>query len=618
MPTYRPGQDTCRLRVELLPTNLLAYPCEAKKGAAQAASFDLWNLYDRIIYMGKISRITFIISVLSFFPFFVFADNLGQKVSFSVDSSFDLQKREEVTATMQKVSSQAYFYIDDNWWNGLSSAEKTEVSLVLDSLAEEFDKKIYPTLVSAFGPEWRPGIDNDTRVTVLFHSLNDGAAGYFNSGDEYLKLQNPESNQREMVYLNTQYIGEGQLNGFLAHEFTHLITYNQKEKTYGVSEDVWLNEARADYSSTLLGYDDTFDGSNLQARVKTFLEKPSDSLVAWENKKYDYGVINLFVQYLVENYGQQIITSSIFSKKTGVDSLNEALKKRGFSEDTAQIFRNWTVAVLANDCSRNPKYCFKNSNLKNVKVVPQLNFLPMSGESSLQFTNAIYDWSANWYKIVGGKGKLILEFNGQNEGKFSLAYLLCDFQDKCQVKNLSLDEYQDGKIVLEDFSKNYQSLIIIPAIQTDNSESGEGQSTYLFTWKVSSVEKTDEEKEAELIESLLAQIDFLKREIARLQAEIAAKYGGSALVCQRFGNNLYYGMVDNMEVSCLQQFLKSQGTDIYPEGIVSGNFWSKTLAAVIRFQEKYASEILAPTGLDTGTGYVGLKTREKMNQLLGK
>jgi peptidoglycan hydrolase-like protein with peptidoglycan-binding domain len=421
-----------------------------------------------------------------------------------------------------------------------------------------------------------------------------------------------------MVYLNTQYIDSPQLNGFLAHEFTHLITFNQKEKAYGVSEDVWLNEARADYTSTLLGYDDSFEGSNLQARVKQFLDKPTDSLIVWDGKKYDYGVVNIFIQYLVENYGKEILTSSISSKKIGIDSLNEALKKKGFAEDTAQIFKNWTVAVLTNDCSRTPKYCFKNSNLSSVKVVPQLNFLPMSGESSLQFTNASYDWSANWYKIVGGKGKLILEFNGQNEGKFSLIYLLCDFQDKCQVKSLSLDAYQVGEIVLEDFSKNYQSLTIIPTIQTENSESDEAQPTYLFTWKVSSVEKTEEEKEAELITNLLAQIDFLKKEIARIQAEINAKLGGGIIVCSRLENNLYYGMVDNMGVRCLQQFLKSQGIDIYPEGTISGNFWSKTQLAVIRFQEKYASEILAPTGLEKGTGYVGLKTREKINQLSGK
>jgi len=81
-------------------------------------------------------------------------------------------------------------------------------------------------------------------------------------------------------------------------------------------------------------------------------------------------------------------------------------------------------------------------------------------------------------------------------------------------------------------------------------------------------------------------------------------------------NNLYYGMRNNDEVSCLQEFLKNQGAEIYPEGLVTGNFLSLTKAAVIRFQEKYASEILTPWEIEKGTGFVGETTRAKINQLL--
>jgi len=73
----------------------------------------------------------------------------------------------------------------------------------------------------------------------------------------------------------------------------------------------------------------------------------------------------------------------------------------------------------------------------------------------------------------------------------------------------------------------------------------------------------------------------------------------------------------NPEVRCLQEFLKNQGAEIYPEGLVTGNFLSLTKAAVIRFQEKYASEILTPLGLERGTGFVGEMTRAKINEILG-
>jgi peptidoglycan hydrolase-like protein with peptidoglycan-binding domain/protocatechuate 3,4-dioxygenase beta subunit len=70
------------------------------------------------------------------------------------------------------------------------------------------------------------------------------------------------------------------------------------------------------------------------------------------------------------------------------------------------------------------------------------------------------------------------------------------------------------------------------------------------------------------------------------------------------------------DVSTLQQLLVDEG--VYPDAIVSGYFGSLTEAAVIRFQEKYAEEILAPVDLTSGSGYVGASTRAKVNALLGQ
>ena len=72
-------------------------------------------------------------------------------------------------------------------------------------------------------------------------------------------------------------------------------------------------------------------------------------------------------------------------------------------------------------------------------------------------------------------------------------------------------------------------------------------------------------------------------------------------------------MKNSDEVRCLQQHLKEAA--VYPEGFITGNFGQLTLAATIRFQEKYSAEILAPLGLKQGTGYVGSATRSKLNAL---
>ena len=68
------------------------------------------------------------------------------------------------------------------------------------------------------------------------------------------------------------------------------------------------------------------------------------------------------------------------------------------------------------------------------------------------------------------------------------------------------------------------------------------------------------------------------------------------------------------EVSSLQECL-AQIPGVYPEGTVSGYFGPKTRTAVIKFQEKYAEDVLAPIGLSKGTGKVGPLTRKKLDAL---
>ena len=66
------------------------------------------------------------------------------------------------------------------------------------------------------------------------------------------------------------------------------------------------------------------------------------------------------------------------------------------------------------------------------------------------------------------------------------------------------------------------------------------------------------------------------------------------------------------EVIELQKCL-AKDAEIYPEAEVSGIFGDKTKQAVIRFQEKYREDILAPADLKNGNGEVKALTRKKLN-----
>ncbi len=161
------------------------------------------------------------------------------------------------------------------------------------------------------------------------------------------------------------------------------------------------------------------------------------------------------------------------------------------------------------------------------------------------------------------------------------------------------------------------SLTIIPSVQKKIVGFAENEPSYQFFWSVTT-EQSGAGEQTELIKQLQARIETLLAQIAYLRAQLGAMSNEGETTCNAFGNDLYYGMVQNIEVRCLQEFLKNQGQDVYPEGLITGNFLSLTKNAVIRFQEKYATEILTPLGLERGTGFIGVLTRAKINQMLNK
>lgn len=62
------------------------------------------------------------------------------------------------------------------------------------------------------------------------------------------------------------------------------------------------------------------------------------------------------------------------------------------------------------------------------------------------------------------------------------------------------------------------------------------------------------------------------------------------------------------DVKALQEILIKEGVWERLDIGATGYFGLITKAAVIRYQEKYASEILEPLGLMKGTGFVGPST----------
>ncbi|MDD5433188.1 MAG: peptidoglycan-binding protein [Candidatus Pacebacteria bacterium] len=553
----------------------------------------------------KFVLIFFIFSFLFLANGFSLAKSEGEQQTFFVEKSFDQAQRDQVQFRLVKISSQAYFYIENDWYLTITDQERGAINQNLAILADSFDKEIYPKLTGFWGPEWTPGIDNDPKITIVFEQLVKGAAGYFNDANEYLKQQAPFSNEKEMVYLSIETLKGTLAKSYLAHEFTHLITFNQKDRLRGAAEDIWLNEARAEYSPFYLGYDSQGQYTNLQQRINDFSQKPFDSLIIWNSEQSDYGVVDMFIQYLSEKYGRDILVQSLQSKKTGADSIDEALIQAGVNESFLQIFNNWAIAVFFNDCSLDNKFCFKNQALANLRIPPNLIVLPSMGKTNLSLNYSLLPWSSNWYKFIGSEGDLKITFNFDPKAQFILKYVLCEIKDGCKVFDLDIGGKNQAELLIKNFNSQYLSLSIIPSVKPRFSNTASLGDAYSFSVLAQTSNEPSQNQDEALIKALLAQIEQLKAQIAKIQAQLLAM-GQTNYSCSSFQTNLYFGLQNN-QVSCLQEFLKQQGSNIYPQGIVSGYFGSLTLEAVIKFQEKYAIP---------NTGYVGVLTRTKINELL--
>lgn len=236
-----------------------------------------------------------------------------------------------ITATIKEVTEHAYWYAEDGKSVDLNAIKRA---------SSTFESSIHPTNRRIFGTEWDPGVDNDPRITVLFASVP-GAGGYFTSADEYTRAVNPYSNEREMIYINTD-TGWGNLESTLAHEYQHMIHWNQHP-----NHDVWLNEGASMLAQDINGY-------SLGGVDNDFMRDPDTQLNTWQSNpdlaRANYGASFLFLDFLRTYYGgDDVIHALVASQGGGTTAVDAALRAVGRTETFVDVFKRWTLANLLDD-----------------------------------------------------------------------------------------------------------------------------------------------------------------------------------------------------------------------------------------------------------------------------
>jgi hypothetical protein len=254
-------------------------------------------------------------------------------------------------------TAHAHFFVDtESTLNHNDSAMKAQVQ----AMASAFEATIYPRVTQVFGAPPEPGIDGDPRVYVVISQAVDnfgkdaGLMGYFWSRDVHARSGGQgnvrdHSNEKEIIFLTDQIFKQKPWTtyGTLAHEFTHLVVYNQKVLVPArtTPEETWLDEGIAMLAMDLCGYG-LRDGNDEVAKDIAFFQANPEkySLTDWfrNPRGFSYGQSYLFTRYLYDRYEAGMIRDLIRSPQVGVTGVEQALAPRGISFE--DVFSDWSIA----------------------------------------------------------------------------------------------------------------------------------------------------------------------------------------------------------------------------------------------------------------------------------
>ncbi|MCC6261331.1 MAG: immune inhibitor A [Anaerolineales bacterium] len=266
---------------------------------------------------------------------------IGDQDQFWV-SDRDTAGNNQVTATLRYVTPHVYFWVQND-----VDYDESEMKALVDA----FENKIYPTDREFFGEEWQPGIDGDAHIYILYaRGLGSNIAGYFSSSDSIHPAIKKYSNGHEMFLFNADNtpLNEESTYGILAHEFQHMIHWNQD-----LNETSWINEGSAELAVFLNGYDiGVFDW--------LYISDPDLQLNDWPNDqgatRPHYGAGFLFMTYFLDRFGEDATQALVKDPANGLDSVEDVLREINATDPVTNqpiyaddLFMDWAVTNLVLD-----------------------------------------------------------------------------------------------------------------------------------------------------------------------------------------------------------------------------------------------------------------------------
>lgn len=245
--------------------------------------------------------------------------------------------------------------------------------------AQTVESYYLPPMQATFGREWLPGVDQESRITILhvLGSPDDYELGYFSDENEYPQSLFIHSNEREMVYLNMSRldIGTDLYFGTLLHELQHLSQWNMD-----ANEQVWLNEGLSQLAETMAGLD-TVDAS-------AYLARPDIRVDRWSSAASEvyahYAGSYLYLLYLWQRAGEQAVRELVRHPANGLGGVQAVLEGHLPGVSLAQFSTDWAVANYLDSQGGFGPYAYDRVDLQPPALSTRARRLPFSTLNELE------------------------------------------------------------------------------------------------------------------------------------------------------------------------------------------------------------------------------------------
>jgi len=345
------------------------------------------------------------------------------------DSSTFVRK----TATLKRESTHALFYVDDQDLSQYTTQEPG----VWDTLQTLWEDKIYPGDTGTFGAE--SDVDGNGKL-IVFLSGELGAVtdsgillGYFTGNDNYNALDtsakcsgtsaaqfgNKGSNHADMFYLNSpaNVVGAGAqatdlisriYPDTLAHEFQHLINFNQHciARRCSAQEATWINEGLSMVAEEIGGFG--WNSARGRRSGAAYLDRlpitspnrsyDTMSLTLWEGDPIgNYEAVHSFFRYYADRFGTPVLGN------LERDRLGEENLQLGLGMEFPRLVADWTTALVFSNESSSPvvgQFDYKGTGWTPFHT--QLRYLNYEGLGSTPQTLTVRE--DGWRALLSGPG----------------------------------------------------------------------------------------------------------------------------------------------------------------------------------------------------------------------